>query len=293
MLTGHFRPGYLKTLGAIEACPSARVQNNPAPTGEELVCAVADLPFAEFIDDKFVRQIIETNILPEHRCHFTANGRTDRTITEFCCGTNSRLGRRYRCSEGCRVIRITQGLDANSIEGKFIAAKGVAARHGLLFGSIPCTGGCPFNHINGQTESGRANIRKHVLAMIPLLRTFERLCAIAQKCGNFICLEWPAGCAYWRRRDVQRLIEQYGLTVVRFNGCRLQITDPEGRPLAKPWKLATNCPGIIKRFQDLKCRGDHVHAANRGETLKATEDYSYEFVRLIHDGFRESLKLKA
>ena len=102
-------------------------------------------------------------------------------------------------------------------------------------------------------------------------------------------MEWPAGCSYWKRKDVQRLIEAYGLTVVKFNGCRLNLTDPEGRPLAKPWKIATDCPGIIRRFQDLKCRGDHVHAQNRGNTLKSTEDYTYDFVRLIHEGFRDSL----
>ncbi len=155
-------------------------QDYPDPTGDDLVCAAADLPYAEFIDDKFIRSIIDTNMLPEHRCYFTSNGPTNRTITEFCCGLNSRIGRKYKCSEGCRVIRITEGLDANSVEGKFIAAKGAAARHGLLFGSIPCTGGCPFNHINGQTEEGRMNIRRHVAAMVPLLRTFERLCAIAR-----------------------------------------------------------------------------------------------------------------
>ena len=88
---------------------------------------------------------------------------------------------------------------------------------------------------------------------------------------------------------MQRLIEQYGLTVVRFNGCRLQLTDSDGNPLAKPWKLATDCPGIIKRFKDLKCRGDHVHAQNRGSTLKSTEEYTHDFIRLIHEGFRASL----
>ena len=82
----------------------------------------------------FIRDIIEADVLPEHQCYFAGNGPFDRTITEFCCGPNSRIGRNYKCSEGCRVIRITEGLDANSVEGKFIAAKGAAARNLTLAG---------------------------------------------------------------------------------------------------------------------------------------------------------------
>ena len=114
MLIGHFKPGYLKSLGAIGACPGVRIDLNPDSTGNDLVCAAADLPYTEFLNDRFIRNVIETNVLPEHKCHFASHGPTDRTITEFCCGPNSRLGRRYKCSEGCRVIRITEGLDANS-----------------------------------------------------------------------------------------------------------------------------------------------------------------------------------
>ncbi len=112
---------------------------------------------------------------------------------------------------------------------------------------------------------------------------------MAYRCNNFICLEWPGGCSYWKRKDVQRLIQTYGLTVVKFNGCRLKLTDSQGNPLAKPWKVATNCPGVIKRFSGLKCLRDHQHAENCGSTLKKTEDYTYDFVRLVHEGFSSSL----
>ena len=59
--------------------------------------------------------------------------------------------------------------------------------------------------------------------------------------------------------------------------------------LAKPWKLATDCPGIVKRFSNLKCLRDHEQAENCGKTLKTTEDYTYDFVRLVHEGFSSSL----
>ena len=148
-----------------------------------------------------------TNILPEHKCMISSNGPVDRTIVEFCCGRNSRLGRPYWCSKGCRVICITEELDANSVQGKVMSAKGVCSKRGMFFASIPCTGGCPFNSINGRTAQGMANIRKHVAAMLPLLRFFERLCALADRCQNFICLERPAGCSYWKRKDIQRIIQ--------------------------------------------------------------------------------------
>ena len=125
--------------------------------------------------------------------------------------------------------------------------------------------------------------------MTPLLRNFERLCAIARACSNFICLEWPAGCSYWKRKDVQRLIETFGLTVVRSNGCRVKLTDSDGNLLAKPWKFATDCPGIIKTFSNLKCQGGHSHGVTEGKSIKMIEDYTYDMVRLIHQGFLASV----
>ena len=290
MLIGHFRPGYLKSLGATNACPVIKLDLSLVESNDgSFHCAVADLPDASELNDKFINAVRNTNVLPEHQCLISSNGPVDRTLVEFCCGPNSRLGRSYECSKGCRVIRITEELNANSVQGKFLSAKGMCSRRGLLFGSIPCTGGCPFNSINERTEQGKANIRRHIANMLPLLRTFEKLCALADRCDNFICLEWPAGCAYWKRKDVQRLIETYNLTVVKFNGCRLKLTDSSGNLLAKPWKLATNCPGIIKRFTGLKCLRDHEHGENNGKTLKETENYTYDFVRLIHEGFSASL----
>ena len=287
MLIGHFTPGYLTSLGNIVAC----VAHLGDDSNEVILCAVADLPTTDSTIDKFIADVKGTSILDEHRCYVSLDDdrHYDRTIVEYCCGSNSRLGKRYAASKGCRVIRITQGLNATSIEGKFLASKGCVSKSGLLFASIPCTGGCPFNHFNGRTVEGAARIRAHVRRMIPLFRNFVELCTIARRCGNFICLEWPAGCSYWNRKDVQRLLETFGLTVVRFNGCRVKLTDSHGNLLSKPWKFATDCPGIVRIFERLKCQGGHAHATTEGKSTKGTEDYTYDMVRLIHEGFHASL----
>ena len=69
---------------------------------------------------------------------------------EFCCGRNSRLGRPYPWNEGCEVIRLTLDDDVTTPAGRKKAVASVSTRElpVLLWVSIPCTGGSPWQRKN-------------------------------------------------------------------------------------------------------------------------------------------------
>ena len=131
----------------------------------------------------------------------------------------------------------------------------------------------------------------HVRAMLPLLRMFERLCEIAHECNTRIALEWPAGCLYWKRRDVRALIQRFDLKIVKFHGCALNLRsikkNKKGQLVMKPWKIATDCDEIIEKFSTKLCTRNHEHAHCRGTEAKGSEDYSYDYVSCLHDAFRK------
>ena len=105
-----------------------------------------------------------------------------------------------------------------------------------------------------------------------------------------IALEWPSGCIYWNFDRVQRFLHRFNLEMIKFDGCMLGVVNKEGIPMKKPWTIATNCSEVMKFFSNLKCLGEHTHAQGRGEDLKNTESYTYEFTDRIHKSFAAAVR---
>ena len=219
----------------------------------------------------------------------------DRVIVEYCCSLDSRIGMRNRHSAGCRVIRITEDLDANSYAGFTLAAKGCTMRRALLYSAIPCTGGSSWQFINKMYPSARNKIRKHRIIFNRLWQTFEKLCSVAHACGTYIAIEWPSGCTYWKNKEVKALIERYNLQPVKFHGCALNLKvttgKHKGKFLKKPWTIYTDCPNVRDVFVNKLCQRNHEHAECRGEVCKNTESYSPDYVACLHTAFKKATQL--
>ena len=111
-----------------------------------------------------------------------------RRIVEFCCGSNSLIGR--LAPPDCEVIRLTLEDDVLSAAGFAKALHAVSDNSipALLFGSLPCTGGSPYQYLNWwRGAKTRRKIRAH-------WRTFQVLWNAFQDVAN-TCLnsggEWP------------------------------------------------------------------------------------------------------
>ena len=105
----------------------------------------------------------------------------------------------------------------------------------------------------------------------------------------FIAIEWPRGCRYWRFDFVIDFLEELDLTRVMFDGCMIGLRSIlNGKPIKKPWCMATNCEDLGESFHDLLCNRSHEHTPCAGGDTKATESYSYDMVRLIHKAFNKA-----
>eukprot|EP00971_Amphidinium_carterae_P033459 659040-Amphidinium_carterae.1 len=69
-----------------------------------------------------------------------------RNIIEFCCDEDSSLGK--VCPRGCKVMRITKGMDATKDTTVEKAMSTIEGDNTMVWGSIPCTGGTPWRRIN-------------------------------------------------------------------------------------------------------------------------------------------------
>ncbi len=97
--------------------------------------------------------------------------------------------------------------------------------------------------------------------------------------GNFIAIEWPQGCSYWKLPKVRKLIKDLDLKFVYFDGCMLGLRSiVNGLPIRKPWAVCTNSEEILKEFSGLTCCGHSKHQPCQGVDTKVTEEYIVEFV---------------
>ena len=133
-----------------------------------------------------------------------------RLLIEVCCGPRSKLGdSRYRDNGDCRVVRITILDDFRLDTGLAKAMNAIDEFHGppsaiLAWISLPCTGGCAWQHVN------LIKVKDHKVRMRELFKEFQLLFVnvkvFTQKLsdvGAHFAYEWPRGCAFWRLPVVQ------------------------------------------------------------------------------------------
>jgi hypothetical protein len=169
----------------------------------------------------------------------------------------------------------------------------MARPRALLFSSMPCTGGSTWNFLNVKKPGGAARRRKHIRLFNKLWSNFDTIARQAYMNKNYVAIEWPENCTYWKLPKVQKLIKEIGLDSVSFDGCMLGLTSiVDGKPIKKPWKIYTNSEEIIKQFQGLRCNGHPEHRPCAGVDTKITENYTPEFIDRLHAGWGKQCSKK-
>jgi len=221
-------------------------------------------------------------------------------LVEYCCSDKSELcSDRYVPGTGAetynRLIRLTQTVNMACKSGLEYAQRAIRPydlRKTLLWASVPCTGGTPWQHVNKHIypKTHSARIQKHDALFRLLVRNFEKLAEQIDNGGGIIAWEWPTVCTWWKRREVVRIVKKFRLVKVDFNGCMLGLKSPKGNPIFKKWTVATNSPEIVDALSGCKCHrvGDklscgavqHEHA--RGQVTKLTYFYPHGMTDKIH-----------
>ena len=184
---------------------------------------------------------------------------------------------------------MTSNIDMTTPAGLQYAMDHIRActGHITLWGSMPCTGGSPWQYINEKIylrNNDVASLQKlqgHRTLFRKLFWSFMDLSKEVLKRGGIVCMEWPTPCQYWRDPQVVEFLQSFGFTKSKFHGCAYGLTNAHGQPMKKPWTLATT-NAIVARDVVRTCDGTHKHAIARGKDCKCAEDYTIEFAKHVH-----------
>ena len=198
---------------------------------------------------------------------YQATPRIARRIVEFCCSSDSLIG--SRAPPECEVIRLTADDDLTTPVGIKKAMDAVTApgMPTLLFGSLPCTGGSPYQHMNWYRGAAtRTKIRKHWRLFRCLWLGFRQVADACIANGGRIAIEWPKSCAYWRHRNVRSCLKRWGCAAHHLDGCMYglvsQTAGTRGIPILKPWTISSNAEGFTHVAR--KCDRTHEHVRIQG-----------------------------
>jgi hypothetical protein len=70
----------------------------------------------------------------------------------------------------------------------------------------------------------------------------------------------------------------------------LGIKSRTGKPILKPWKIASTLDELIQGFSKYRCDKTHEHAQCRGTDAKVSEAYSPAFAKIVHRAFRKHVQ---
>ena len=129
-----------------------------------------------------------------------------RHIVEFCTSENSKIGGKRYIRNGCSVLWCSIKDDVTINAGLKRALGGVSKLGCLLWASMPCIGGSPWQHINRHKPGGLEKLDTHIkdwYKVDSLQDTYiwTAFKAVARECTKHNChiaVEWPSGCDYWR-----------------------------------------------------------------------------------------------
>ena len=114
-----------------------------------------------------------------------------------------------------------------------------------LWGSIPCTGGSQWQHVNIAKFGFTEKLQSHWRAFRRLWLAFEKIARRVLRAGGLVNTEWPNGCAYWGDRRVRRFLdkEQFSKAIVAacMHGMRPQRVHRQ--EMANQLELSCICRG--------------------------------------------------
>ena len=181
--------------------------------------------------------------------------------------------------------------DVTTNAGLKRAVDGVSKPGCLLWASMPCIGGSPWQHINRHKPGGLEKLDAHIKDWYKISTAFKVVAKECIKHNGHIAVEWPSGCDYWRYRIVQEFFEELQLERVKFDGCALGLRSDHNDPSRKPWSVATNNGHIFRAFAKYSCPGKDKHPYHEpcaSKYTKKAEGYTWPFADIVHKAWKNS-----
>ena len=161
-----------------------------------------------------------------------------------------------------------------------------------LWGSLPCTPWSTWQymaiHIHGDPYARKLNRQK--AESLSLLANFVELAREVRKNGGHVSFEWPRHATGWMQPQVMSMITEFQMYEATFDGCRFGLTDKDGQPIKKPWRVVTTCPTLASELNKYKCShpSGFIHSHAEGAKTKHTAFYPRPMCQtILNTLFRE------
>jgi hypothetical protein len=216
-------------------------------------------------------------------------------LIEFCCEPDSHLcDAKYSLYRGKTVvlIRLTEAVDMTTPQGLLMALEAIEPYVDkvpiYLWGSLPCTLGSTFQHIN-KLKSDKWGARKSFPwdQFTTLFDSFMKLAYVVYySFGGDIIFEWPTGCSLWKEPRVIDMISSYKMVKLNVHGCMLGLVSIEGKPMKKPWTLYSTMDEIQQVFKNNLCDRSHEHQVIQGKNTSLTSSHPWGMTDKVHQAIQ-------
>ena len=153
----------------------------------------------------------------------------------------------------------------------------------MLHFSLPCTGGCSWNHVNKGNPGGLERMKDHQKLFKRPFADATMLVDKVEDVDPVITMELPTGTEYWKWDRVKKFLKSRNMEKYLFHGCSFGLRNKKGEYLKKGWAIASNRSEFQVQY---KCSKDHERGSSRGKDLKEAESYTFEMTDLMHKAFR-------
>ena len=217
---------------------------------------------------------------------------TEILIVEFCTSPESEMKEVGSRTEGVEVLTVTEADDGTrsdtieSIREQMISHR-KRGKLVVLWSSIPCTGGCPFQYICikkfGQDYMG--HLRELYQIQKKLWKGFLRMSEVA----DFVAIEWPKRCAYWGWNQTKDFLRKRKTFSTFVDACSVKLNQ-KGQLVRKTWRIETDSTRLLESLKVCVCDGRHDHLPSKEVNWKETQHYPRRFCELILKGFKAELE---
>ena len=205
---------------------------------------------------------------------------------EFCCSKDSNLGavNESRGIPHFRLHREQTNLendqDIQSLLTMLDQFKGAD-----LWGSIPCGPWSPWQkmclHRYGKSYAKKLKAKRATSKR--LLANFIKVAERVLHNGGHVAFEWPKFCDGWMLTELLQFIKKHDLYETCCDGCAFGLTDKDGKPHKKTWRIVTSSRKLAKDLGMYRCQHskDFKHSPLEGASTGRSAFYTEKMAQTI------------
>ena len=190
---------------------------------------------------------------------------------------------RFVEAKNCTVHRIRIKHDVTTKSGQEHVMSLIEQNKGknlLLFASMPCTGGSPWQNLNIKIKGVAAKVRAHWKVFRKIWSFFVIASEAVLASGGNVAIEWPRQCRYWQWDNVLAFLKKHKFESSFFDGCMYNLRSTVNSMLIKkPWRIDSTIPKEF--FPNLVCDKTHDHTPFAGKDTKMAECYTDDIVSMF------------